>query len=408
MKKLGIYGGTFSPPHIGHRHAAEIFLKAAELDELLIMPAFIPPHKTADTEATPNDRLEMCKLAFEDLEKTAVSDFEIQKGGKSYTYLTLTELKEWGHELFFLVGTDMFVTLGRWRRPDIIFSLATIVLVRREDEDENSELIKKRAEEYRELYGARILISDAEAITVSSSELREKLKSGIKTPLLSKKVADYIKEKGLYAADFGEESLNALELSIKDKLSPARYLHSLRVKDAALKIAEFCYPEKKSELCAAALLHDIAKEIPREEQLEIMKLNPTLNEEDYKSEKLYHAFCAPHIIKRDYPAFASADILSSVFNHTTGSGDMSLFDEIIFVADYIEDTRVYPECIKARDELFSSFSSDREKNVSALHRCALSELLNTAEHISKRSGTLNPRTEETIKYIKMLIDKTAT
>ena len=100
--KTGIYGGTFSPPHLGHYLAARAFLEKVELDELLIIPALVPPHKQIKYEDDPVSRLEMCRLAFADLDKTSVSDLELNRGGKSYTVMTLRELAREGRELYFL------------------------------------------------------------------------------------------------------------------------------------------------------------------------------------------------------------------------------------------------------------------------------------------------------------------
>ena len=144
MTKIGIYGGTFSPPHIGHIGAAKSFGREVELDEILIMPDFLPPHKQFDFEATENDRLEMCRRAFCGIDKVTVSDLEIKRGGTSYTSVTLEELSAPNRELYFLCGTDMFLTLDKWRRPEVIFKLATICCIRRESSLENDLLIESR------------------------------------------------------------------------------------------------------------------------------------------------------------------------------------------------------------------------------------------------------------------------
>ena len=151
-KRLGIYGGTFSPSHIGHVRAAEAFVKAAELDELLIIPALIPPHKELDYPDDPRKRLEMCRLAFGDIDKACVCDIELCRKGKSYTVDTLTELTRDGRELFLLCGTDMILTLDTWRSPDEIFRLCTPVCIRRETSQ--SDALGVKLKEYEAKYGA--------------------------------------------------------------------------------------------------------------------------------------------------------------------------------------------------------------------------------------------------------------
>ena len=198
-ERIGIYGGTFSPPHLGHVRAAESFATAISLDRLLIIPDFLPPHKKIDGGASECDRLRMCELAFSHIQKAEISTLEIDRGGKSYTALTLTELSRDGRELYFLVGTDMFLTLDTWYAPETIFKLAVICYVRRESDAYNDALIMRKSDEYRKRYGARVIAIESDAIEVSSSEIREL----IQTPHLAKKylsqsVYDYITEKELY------------------------------------------------------------------------------------------------------------------------------------------------------------------------------------------------------------------
>ena len=196
---VGIYGGTFSPPHLGHISSAESFKKFVMLDELLIMPSFLPPHKEIDDGATTQHRLEMCRLAFSDIEGVTVSEHEILRGGKSYTAITLTELSSDDVELYFLCGTDMLLTLDTWYEFKTIFRLATICYVRRESDRELTSLIEKRVEEYRQKYGARVIAVPNEVVEISSSELRSLIKCGSPTgEYLLPTVSSYIKERGLY------------------------------------------------------------------------------------------------------------------------------------------------------------------------------------------------------------------
>ena len=404
MTKLGIFGGTFSPPHKGHVRAAEAFLKGAMLDKLLIMPTFLPPHKVIDGEASADERFRMCELAFSELPRTEISDFEIKNGGKSYTHFTLSSFKDEETELYFLVGTDMFLTLGKWIKPETIFSLATIALVRREQTDENSHLIEERAREYKEKFGAKLLFIDADITEISSSDLRSMLKSGADTSeFLSEEVYTYIKENSIYKSDFTDAEIEKLRKKVKLYLSDERYAHALGVEKAVTLIADACLPGKKNELRVAALLHDIAKEIPMNEKAVILKKIDSLTDEDFKSEKLYHAFCAPFIIKRDFPEYATKNVLSAAFNHTTGAPSMTLFDEIVFVADYVEEGRKYRECQAAKEKLFGSLGKSVTENVNVLHKCALSELEATKSRLLSKNVALNSRSEATLSYLKTII-----
>lgn len=199
-RRVGIFGGTFNPPHVGHVAAAESFSSAIKPDELIIIPDFLPPHKEYSGDVSAEDRLEMCRMAFGHIEKCYVSDLEIRRGGRSYTSVTLEELSTPEKELYFLCGTDMFLTLDRWYRPEKIFSRATICYIRRENDSSNDKELIRKSREYEEKYGAKIIPIPAPVIEVSSSELREALHSDISKAreLLPDKIYGYIIEKGLY------------------------------------------------------------------------------------------------------------------------------------------------------------------------------------------------------------------
>ena len=198
-RRLGIYGGTFSPPHLGHVHAAEVFLSMGGIDELLVIPTYETPLKTRTEITSPEDRLAMCRLAFSFSPRVSVSDMEILRTGKSYTSETLSLLSSPSVRLSFLCGTDMFLTMGKWHAPETIFSLAEIVCMRREDEADKAEALSCKAEEYMRNFGATIRFLNAPPVKISSSEIRARITCGEDvSAYLSDGVYRYIKEKGLY------------------------------------------------------------------------------------------------------------------------------------------------------------------------------------------------------------------
>lgn len=199
MKRIGIYGGTFSPPHNGHVHAARNFFEKMQLDRLLIIPTYLPPHKQRTEQTSPEDRLSMCRLAFDFSDRIEISDIEIVRQGKSFTSDTLRALYEEDSRLYFLCGTDMFLTLESWHEPEVIFSLAAIVCVARENDPCVKRDIDRAAEEYRAKYNAEIHILPCEAIDVSSSEIRAlRAQNGEWEQQLPAHVAGYIRERSLY------------------------------------------------------------------------------------------------------------------------------------------------------------------------------------------------------------------
>ena len=201
--KLGIYGGTFSPIHLGHVKAAHAFLSAMALDRLLVIPTATPPHKAEVEGADASHRLAMVRLALAGSDaRLEVSDCEIRRAGKSYTIYTLEQLAAPDTTLFMLVGTDMFLTLDRWYRAADIFRLAEIVLMRRETDDALAEEIREKSRAYRENYGARLHEIPEPPLVVSSTELRERLRTGMPTDgLLPETVAAYIAKNKLYRSD---------------------------------------------------------------------------------------------------------------------------------------------------------------------------------------------------------------
>ncbi len=198
MERIGIYGGTFSPPHNGHIHAARAFFDKMALDKLMIVPTFIPPHKMRNEATAPIDRLEMCRLAFSFSSHIEISDIEIRRQGMSYTSDTLRALSGDGKHLFFLCGTDMLLTLDSWHEPEVIFALADIVCVARENDAAVRIALEEKASLYRERFGARVHILEISAVELSSSEIRADIPKGSTWEgKLSPSVVSYIKEKGL-------------------------------------------------------------------------------------------------------------------------------------------------------------------------------------------------------------------
>ena len=197
--KLGIYGGTFAPIHNAHVKAAKAFRDELDLDKILIIPAGIPPHKQTTKGDKPEQRLQMCKLAFEGEIGIEVSDIELVRSGKSYTVLTLRELAAEDRELYFLCGTDMLLSFDRWYCFEEIFKLCTLVYARRENDRSIDPLVEEKIKEYKERYGARIKKLSCDVLELSSTEVREMIKNGEDvTKLIPVNVHEFIKENRLY------------------------------------------------------------------------------------------------------------------------------------------------------------------------------------------------------------------
>lgn len=193
-----MFGGTFAPPHLGHLHAAKTFLQEVSLDELIIMPTFLPPHKQKMGRDTPELRLKMCECTFGDLPNTFVSDYEIRREGVSYTIDTLEYLHNCSErEVFLLCGTDMFLTLDTWYRAEDIFRLCEVVCMPRFDGTMDDAWLKR--EVYREKYGRDSIFLSEAPLVISSTEIREKIRlRNDLSDFLSQEVIEIIKNEGLY------------------------------------------------------------------------------------------------------------------------------------------------------------------------------------------------------------------
>lgn len=199
MSRIGILGGTFNPIHNGHIQMAEYSHKAAELDEVILMPTFVPPHKESTNLVSCEHRLNMCRLACLNLPYAEVSDFEIKLEGKSYTYRTLELLKSQNKndEFFFIVGADMFLSMQNWKNPEIIFELATVIAIPR-DKDSVSQL-SNHYENVLKKMGAKAIVLKDSVLTVSSTYIRDNIdnQSALQS-LIDSRVYNYIKENNLY------------------------------------------------------------------------------------------------------------------------------------------------------------------------------------------------------------------
>lgn len=362
MSRVGVYGGTFAPPHNGHVAAAESFLRALSLDRLYIIPTCIPPHKRLTADDDPEMRLALARAAFEPIDpRITVSDMEIRRTGVSYTADTLTELSRFGDELFFLCGTDMFLSMDTWYHPEIIFRLATIVCVPRYEDGESRTDLARKAALYKETYGASTRILDTEVLPLSSTDVRAAAERGEDIgALVPPAVLSLIRERGLYTVKtITNEMLDALRASVEPHLLPRRMRHTLGVEAAAARLGAIYLPEKIPELRAAALLHDITKHKTFEEHLEICReCGVPLPDDIGFYPKTLHAITAAARIPHLFPDYASDEIVGGVRWHTTGRSGMTTFEEIIYLADYIEDTRTFPDCVTLREFFWGQYRED--------------------------------------------------
>jgi len=200
--RIGLFGGTFNPPHLAHMHLARIYKQYFTLQRVLIMPTNTPPHKSPPDLAPAEKRVEMCKLAIGDELGFIVCNYEVMRGGVSYTLGTLQHLKDEypGADVCLLMGADMFLTIQTWREPREIFKLATLCACARED----GEYLKMREHQPTlESMGARCELLSIQPMPLSSTQIRQIISRGSGDDMLKylhPDVWNYICEHGLYGA----------------------------------------------------------------------------------------------------------------------------------------------------------------------------------------------------------------
>lgn len=191
---------------------------------------------------------------------------------------------------------------------------------------------------------------------------------------------------------YSENELAALSADVSLRMSEKRYSHTLGVMRMTGRLAQFFPWTDPSELSAAALLHDVTKELPQAEQRAIMRRSGvSFTENDYATPSVFHSFTAPFVIARDFPAFATDNILSAVFKHTVGDAVMSTFDKIIFVSDYVEETRVYLSCTDMRNFLIMRLTTPGYPPERALDETLMRIIRLTEDNLSRRGITVNDR-----------------
>lgn len=392
--KIGIYGGTFNPIHLGHMEAARFTLEYLALDRLYLIPTGIPPHKRMDADApAAAQRLEMVRLAAEALGPAVqVDDLELHREGRSYTLDTLRQLKK-AHPkdaLYLLMGTDMFLTFHRWREPGEIVKLCTLCAFGRSEKD-SEELFSVQRAYLRETLGADVVtIALPHIVDISSTRLREHLAEGGGGEYLDPAVYGYILRHGLYGveADLKRLSLEDLRCAARSMLKHSRVPHVLGAEETAAALARR-WGADEEDARRAALLHDCTKWLDREQQLALCrqyKIEP--DELERRETNLLHALTGAAVAREVFGV--SPEMEGAIRWHTTGKADMTLLEKILYLADYIEPTRSFCDLTELRRLAFED-----------LDRAMLLGLTMAVEDLGKKNGvTVHPNSVFARDYLK--------
>lgn len=356
--KIGVYGGTFDPPHLGHLLGAKQIKAYLGLDKLILVPAKLPPHKELSRgSASPEDRLAMTALMADGADptgSTVVSDCEMSREGPSYTADTIAYLSEQypGAELWLVMGSDMFLSFHTWRAPERICALAGICGFTRVPGEDPTPLKKQAARLERSLHAKTKVLALKEDVDVSSTDVRRLLAEGeLRTvsALLWSQVYGYILRKGLYDVHVDLKKLNCGQLrAVSYSMMRAKRIPHVRgTEQEAVRLAKRWGADVRTAR-RAAILHDCTKYYTVEEHFAICeKYAVALDPLEQKSEKLLHAktgaALACHIFGE------SKTVQAAIYYHTTGKGNMSLMEKILYLADYMEPHRDFPGVERLRE-----------------------------------------------------------
>lgn len=343
--KIGIYGGTFNPPHLGHMAAARAAIAALGLDKLLFVPAAVPPHKELPRETPPPEhRLAMVEKMADAMAMPKVveaSGMELERTGKSYTSETLERIHEKypEAELWLLMGTDMFLTLHLWHDPETIMRLAGICAFGRTQQD-GEELFAPQRAYLAEHYNARVTtITLPDLVDISSTRLRELLAQGQGREYLPPAVYGYILMHNLYGthADLKHLDLPELRACSYSMMKQKRVPHVMGVEEEAVRLAERWGADPMLAR-RAAILHDCTKYLELEDQLALCEqYKVELDPLEQQMVKLLHSKTGACIARW---IFGEPDeVYEAIYWHTTAKADMTLLEKIIYMADYIEPNR---------------------------------------------------------------------
>lgn len=375
--RIAVFGGSFDPVHTEHIRLARAAIDELALDELVVMPAFAPPHKRGRTLTSDEDRLEMCRIAFRGVEKASVSDYEMARGGTSYTYLTCRHFRAMypDAEIFWIVGADMLRDFPTWKNPEDILQNVTLAVCGRADtegwqQDEQEKFFARFGKKFRAFrYNGR---------AVSSTKIRVLAGACMDlTPFTNENVQPYIREKGLYRIPNADRAL-ALE-------KPERRAHSLRVAElAAARAVKLGIDEKKA--ITAALFHDCAKNLPENSPYLEGFVPPT--EWGEIPAAVYHQFAGAYVAEKSF-GVTDADVLNAIRYHTSARENMSELEKLIFLADMLEGGRVYEGVDKLRKLFWQG---------QGLDECLLEALKETLLFLEKKGGEIYSLTQKAYEF----------
>ena len=376
--KTAIYGGAFNPVHNEHINIVRAAKKSLGLDRVIVIPTFISPHKKGVICARARDRLKMCRLAFEDIEGVEVSDYEIKRGGVSYSYITCRHFKKLypEDELYFIIGADMLESFYLWREPEEILKCVTLAVCAREDRDK----LKKDIQYFNSRFKREIVEINYVGADISSTKIRAR--AALEEDI-SKFVPNSVKRHIL-----GGQLYSLPQISgVKKLLTEERWQHTVRVAEMALSRCNALGIYEEDALVAAAL-HDCAKYLGKDaDELRGFEFPQSV------PPPVLHQYSGAYVAEHTF-GIKDNNILNAIRYHTSGRENMSALEKLIFLSDLLEESRDF-EGVEVLRKLFY-------KDIDLCLYSALKHQLNYLEGTGK---PVYPLTRRAFEYSKENYDK---
>ena len=388
--KIGIYGGSFDPVHNGHIAMIRSALKSGFIDCVIIIPSVRNSFKLYTNKLPPPYRFYMMKETVEGLglKDCYVSDVEYDIEGVSYTAVVLAKLTsdsyirdflisngikrkkaEEHHEFFWIMGSDTLGTFETWYKPGEILNFASLLAAVRPGDDTD---VDKAKSSIKKNLGGKVELFRLNGVECSSSGITE---SGDFSEV-PEPAREFIKRHALYTENtmltgVSEEARKKFfESSVwmYHCLGGKRLLHTLNVGYLSVHLAEVFGCDKDKALLAGAL-HDCAKELPMEEQLELAK---RYSGDLFTERKLLHSPAGATFAKEQF-GIDDNEILDAICYHTTGRGDMTLLEKIVYLADKIEPARNYTDLTPIREAAEKDLESAMRMTAAAVREKFVSQ-----------------------------------
>lgn len=377
MRRLGVLGGTFDPVHDGHMALCREAIRHFALDGAVLLPLGRPAEWEA--QASPQDRLAMCRLAAAGEEGVAVSQSGMGGGVRHITDALGPLRREYPDSRFFLIlGADELQGLPHWHEKDKLFAQCDFLCFPRQGIAAQEAMEKTRAA------GARVELLKMEAVPPSAGMIRERTAAYQDAPGLNRRVLCYMAERGLYQTDWLPR--------LKTMMNPRRFQHTLGVRREAVRLADI-HGASIQRAALAGLLHDCAKGMSVREMDRIARDMHLIDDENmYGSGAMLHGPVGAYLAKTQF-GVRDEEILNAIRGHTIGRVGMTKLELVIFVADATEEGREDYEGLRQ-----IRFLADR-----SLPAAALKSMETTQQYLRRTGRPFFPAVYRTIAYLESVL-----